>query len=342
MKALVSGATGFVGAAVARKLLAADFEVRALTRPASDRRNLEGLDVEIVHGDLGDRASLSRAVAGCEALFHLAADYRLWVPDPAAMMRANVEGSRDIVRAAAEAGARRIVYTSSVAVLKAATDGTVADEDTPTELADMIGVYKQSKFLAEQEVRRLAVDEGAPVVIVNPSAPVGPGDLRPTPTGSLIVAAARGRMKAYVDTGLNIVHVDDVAAGHLLAWEKGVAGRRYILGGENLPLGEILAIVARFCGHRPPSLCIPRLAAFPVAWLAEQTSRALGLGEPLATVDGVRMARRKMYYSSARAERELGYRARPAEDALRDAVGWFGRNGYLSPPSCVSASLVCT
>jgi dihydroflavonol-4-reductase len=342
MKALVTGATGFVGSAVVRKLLAAGFEVRALVRPGSDRRNLDGLEIELVPGDLGDRASLARAAAGCRALFHLAADYRLWVPDPDTMMRANVEGSRNIVRAAAEAGVSRIVYTSSVAVLKAGTDGSVADEDAPTAFRDMIGAYKQSKFLAEEAVRRLAVEEGAPVVIVNPSTPVGAGDLRPTPTGRLVVEAARGRMKAYVDTGLNIVHVDDVATGHLLACERGVVGERYILGGENMSLGEILAVIARLSGRRPPALCIPRGVAFPIAWLAEHVARALGQGEPLATVDGVRMARHKMYYSSARAARELGYHARPAEDALREAVAWFTENGYVSQPSCVSASLVRT
>jgi len=329
MKALVTGATGFVGAAVARRLLAAGFEVRVLARPGSNRRNLEGLDLEVVEGDLTDRASLARAAQGCGGLFHAAADYRLWVPDPEAMLRANVDGSRDIVRAAAEAGAGRIVYTSSVAVLKAGADGSAADEDTPSTLADMIGCYKRSKFLAEAAVRRLVTDEGAPVVIVNPSTPVGPGDVRPTPTGRMVVQAASGRMPAYVDTGLNIVHVDDVAEGHVLAYQKGAPGERYILGGENLPLAEILARIARLCGRMPPRVRIPHRAVLPVAWLAEQWTRLRGRGEPFATVDGVRMATRKMYFSSGRAERELGYRARPAEEALRDAVAWFRENGYL-------------
>jgi dihydroflavonol-4-reductase len=329
MKALVTGATGFVGAAVARRLLADGWAVRALARPNGDRRNLAGLDVEIAEGDLTDRASLGRAAKGCDALFHVAADYRLWVPDEAAMLRVNVEGSVDVIRAALDAGAQRVVYTSSVAVLKAGTDGSVADEDTPSSLDDMIGIYKRSKFLAEQAVRELAAGEGAAVVIVNPSTPVGPGDVRPTPTGRMIVEAAAGRMPAFVDTGLNIVHVDDVAEGHLLAFHKGAVGERYILGGENLALGDILARIARLCGRKPPTVKIPHGVVLPIAWAAEQWTRLRGAGEPFATVDGVRMARKKMYFSSARAEASLGYHARPADDALADAVAWFRENGYV-------------
>jgi dihydroflavonol-4-reductase len=330
MKALVTGATGFVGAAVARRLQAEGFDLRVLARPGGDRRNLAGLEAEIAEGDLYDRASLARAASGCGALFHVAADYRLWTPDPAAMMRVNVEGSRDVIRAAMEAGAERIVYTSSVAVLKAGTDGTPADESTPTALADMIGDYKRSKFLAEEAVRTLIAEEGAPVVIVNPSTPVGPGDVRPTPTGRMIVEAASGRMPAFVDTGLNIVHVDDVAEGHLLAYRKGRIGERYILGGENLALGDILARIARLCGRKPPTVRIPHDLVLPIAWAAEAWTRLRGRGEPFATVDGIRMARKKMYFASTRAESALGYRARPADAALADAVAWFRENGYLS------------
>jgi dihydroflavonol-4-reductase len=329
MKALVTGATGFVGAAVARRLLADGMAVRVLARAGSDRRNLQGLDVEVAEGDLTDRASLDRAAKGCDALFHVAADYRLWVPDEDAMLRANVQGSVDVIRAALEAGAGRVVYTSSVAVLKAGTDGTPADEDTPSTRDDMIGIYKRSKYLAEEAVRALVAQEGAPVVIVNPSTPIGPGDVRPTPTGRMIVEAAAGRMPAFVDTGLNIVHVDDVAEGHLLAFKKGETGRRYILGGQDMPLGEILACIAHLCGRKPPTVRIPHGAVLPFAWLAERWTRLRGKGEPFATVDGVRMARKKMYFSSARAESELGYRARPAEDAIADAVAWFCENGYL-------------
>ena len=330
MKALVTGATGFVGAAVARRLRAEGFDLRVLARPNGDRRNLAGLEAEIAEGDLCDRASLVRAASGCGALFHVAADYRLWTPDPAAMMRVNVEGSRDVIRAAMEAGAERIVYTSSVAVLKAAADGTPADESTPTVLADMIGDYKRSKFLAEEAVRVLIAEEGAPVVIVNPSTPVGPGDVRPTPTGRMIVEAASGRMPAFVDTGLNIVHVDDVAEGHLLAFRKGRTGERYILGGEDLALGDILARIARLCGRRPPTVRIPHNLVLPIAWAAETWTRLRGRGEPFATVDGIRMARKKMYFASARAESALGYHARPADAALADAVAWFRENGYFS------------
>jgi dihydroflavonol-4-reductase len=324
---LVTGATGFVGSAVARALLAAGGKVRVLARPGGDRRNLAGLDVEIAEGRLEDPASLAAAVAGCETVYHVAADYRLWVPDPAAMFRANVDGTVALMQAALAAGVARVVYTSSVATL-GLVPGGVADEDTPSRAADMIGPYKASKFAAEAAVRELVAARGLPAVIVNPSTPVGPGDIRPTPTGRLIVEAARGRMPGYVDTGLNLVHVDDVARGHLLAAARGEIGRRYILGGENLALSAILAAVAEAVGRRPPRLKVPYAVVLPVACAAEAAAR-ITRREPFITLDGARMSRKKMFFSSARAMRELGYAPRPARAAIADAVAWFEANGYL-------------
>ncbi len=326
MTTLVTGGTGFVGAAVVRALLAAGTPVRALVRPGSDRRNLAGLPVALAEGDLNDPRSLDRAVAGCEALFHVAADYRLWAPRPEEMLRTNVEGTRALMLAAAAAGVARIVYTSSVAVLGLHADGTPADEDTPVTLDAMIGPYKRSKFLAEAEVRRLIAEAGLPAVIVNPSTPIGPRDLRPTPTGRMVRDAAAGRMPAFVDTGLNIVHVDDVAAGHLLAFERGTVGERYILGGEDMTLRAILAEIARTAGRRPPRLGLPHGAVLPVAYAAEAWARLTGR-EPLATVDGIRMARKRMYFRSDKAMRALGYAFRPAAQALADAVAWFRAEG---------------
>lgn len=328
MTVLVTGGTGFVGAAVVRKLLDDGRAVRALARKGSDRRNLDGLDLEVAEGDLTDAESLKRACRGISALFHVAADYRLWVPDPEPMIRANVKGSRDIIRAAAEAGAGRIVYTSSVAVLGIPKDGTPGDESTPVGIDDMIGVYKRSKFLAEEEVRRLVGEEAAPVVIVNPSTPVGPRDIKPTPTGRMIVEAASGKMPAYVDTGLNIVDVDDVAAGHLLAWKLGAIGERYVLGGENLTLGAILAEIARVAGRPAPKVCIPHAVVMPIAYGAEAWARLFG-SEPFATVDGVKMAKKKMFFSCAKARAAFGYTPRPAAQALERAVAWFKANGYV-------------
>jgi dihydroflavonol-4-reductase len=324
---LVTGATGFVGSAVARALLARGRRVRVLARPNSDRRNLAGLAVEIAEGAMEDPCSLARAVAGCRYVYHVAADYRIWVPDPAPMFRANVDGTRDLLTAALEAGAERVVYTSSVATLGLVPGGS-ATEETPSSVDDMIGPYKRSKFAAEEVARGLARERGLPVVIVNPSTPVGPGDIKPTPTGRLIVEAARGQMPAFVDTGLNIVHVDDVAEGHLAAAENGRIGERYILGGENMALAEILAEVAQAVGRRPPRLRVPHSVLFPVAVGAELAARITGR-DPFVTLDGVRMSRKKMYFSSEKASRELGYRSRPAREAIADAVGWFRDNGYL-------------
>ena len=328
-KTLVTGASGFVGAAVVRALLARGETVRVLMRPSSDRQNIAGLDVDIVEADLMEPHTLPAAVAGCSAVYHVAADYRLWTRDPEAMFRANVDGSTAIIRASMKAGVERIVYTSSVAVLGIVPGGE-GDEETPVSYADMIGVYKQSKYRAEEAVKELIENENASVVIVNPSTPVGPRDVKPTPTGRMIVEAASGKMPAFVDTGLNIVHVDDVAAGHLLAFDKGVIGERYVLGGENMALKDILADIAEIAGRKPPAVCLPHNLIIPIAHLAEWWTRLTGGSEPFATVDGVRMAKKKMYFSSAKAERELGYAPRPAKQALQDAVRWFQENGYCS------------
>lgn len=329
MTMLVTGATGFVGAAVARHLLAAGHEVRVLARPNGDRRNIRDLEVEVVEGDLTDPATLDSAVRRCKGLFHVAADYRLWTRDPAAMFRVNVDGTRNILMAAAVAGVERMVYTSSVATLGLPGDGMPGTEDTPVSFRHMIGPYKQSKFMAEEEARRLAREAGVPVVIVNPSTPVGPGDVKPTPTGRMILDAALGRMPAYVKTGLNVVHVDDVAKGHLLAYEKGVVGERYVLGGENMTLRRLLAEIAALVGRRPPWLRLPHGVAMPVAWLAEAWTRLTGGDRPFATVDGVRMARKMMFYRSDKAKAALGYEPRPASAALTDALAWFRENGYM-------------
>jgi dihydroflavonol-4-reductase len=327
---LLTGATGFVGAAVLRCLIAAGHNVRALVRPNSDRRNLSGVDCEIVTGDLAEPASLKPIVRGCETVFHVAADYRIWVPDPEKMKLVNVQGTVDLIRAAAAAGVSRIVYTSSVATLRLRDDGFPADEASHAELSDMIGAYKQSKFLAEREVKRLVNDAGIPVVIVKPTAPFGPRDVKPTPTGRMVVEAASGRMPAYVNTGLNVVHVDDVAAGHLLAYEKGAVGEAYILGGENRTLQWILETVAELTGQRPPLIRLPHWFVTPVAHIWEGVTRLRGHGEPMLTVDSVRMARKLMYFSSEKARRELGYSPRPAVEALRDEIEWFYKHGYVA------------
>jgi dihydroflavonol-4-reductase len=304
-----------------------------LVRPNSDRRNLSGIDCQIVTGDLGEPGSLARAVRGCDAVFHVAADYRLWVPDREKMNRVNIQGTMDLIRAAVAGGTSRIVYTSSVATLRLTDNWAPTDEESQAALSDMIGAYKQSKFLAEREVKRLVADTGAPVVIVNPAAPFGPGDIKPTPTGRMVVEAASGRMPAYVNTGLSVVHVDDVAAGHLLAYEKGIVGEAYILGGENRTLQWILQTVAELTGQRPPRIRLPHWFVMPVAYIWEAIARIRESGEPMLTVDSVRMARKLMYFSSEKARRELGYSPRPAVEALRDEIDWFYRNGYLVPPS---------
>jgi dihydroflavonol-4-reductase len=327
MKALVTGATGFVGAAVARALLREQWQVRVLARRGSDRRNLKGLDVEVSEGDLTDVDSLQRAAQGCDGLFHVAADYRLGARDPAGLYRANVEGTRNVLGAAHRSGVQRIVYTSSVATIGIPADGTPGDEQSANSLENMIGHYKRSKYLAE-EVAREAAQSGISVVIVSPSTPVGPGDVKPTPTGQLVLDAAAGRMPAYVDTGLNIVHVDDVAAGHLLAYERGRRGERYILGGQDMSLREILEVIARLEGRSAPRVRLPYGVVLPIAYLAEGFARLTGRSGRI-TLEGVRMSRKKMFFSSAKAVRELGYRWRPPVQAFEDAIGWFRDNGLL-------------
>jgi dihydroflavonol-4-reductase len=328
MKALVTGATGFVGAAVARALDAAGWQVRVLTRSGSNRSNLQSPAWDVVEGDLADSSSLERALEGCAGLFHVAADYRLGVRDPAQLYRTNVEGTRNILSASRTAGVPRIVYTSSVATIGIPSDGSPGEERTPVSESHMIGHYKRSKFLAE-EVARDAARTGMSVVIVNPSTPVGPGDIKPTPTGQLVLDAASGRMPAYVDTGLNIVHVDDVAAGHLLAFERGRAGERYILGGEDMTLQTILGQIAGLVGRAPPRVRLPYAAVLPIAYLAEGFAKISGRSGRV-TLEGVRMSRKRMFFSSAKAVSELGYRWRPALQAFEDALRWYRERGLLS------------
>lgn len=328
MTTLVTGATGFVGSAVARALLERGHALRLLTRKNSDRRNIAGLDAEVVTGDLTDPASLDAAAAGCRYVVHVAADYRIWVPDPDAMLRANVEGAVAMVRAAGKAGAERIVHCSSVAALGVIGDGTTADEDTPAKEADFIGIYKRSKYLAEKAVLDLASRETLPVVVVNPAAPVGPRDIKPTPTGKMVLDAAAGRVPAYIDTGLNIVHVDDVAMGHVLALEKGRIGERYVLGGDNMLLKDILALVCDVAHRPPPRIRLPEAVVYPAAFVMEKLAGVTGIA-PMMTRDHIKMARKKMFYSSAKAMRELGYSPRPVRQAVEDAVAWFRASGML-------------
>jgi dihydroflavonol-4-reductase len=329
MTTLLTGATGFVGSAVLRRLVAAGHDVRVLARAGADRRHLEGVPCAIVTGDFADPASLGRATRGCAALFHVAADYRLWVRDPSAMERVNVDGSVALMRAAAEAGVRRVTYTSTVATLRPGHDGTPVDETAGADLHEMIGPYKRSKHRAAYAVAEATRATGLEVVTVMPTAPIGPRDAKPTPTGRMVVEAARGRMPAFVDTGLNVAHVDDVADGHLRAHEQGRPGETYILGGENLRLGAILAAIAALVGRRAPRVNLPHWSVLPAAAVAEGLARCRLVREPFVTFDGLRMARHVMFFSSDKARRELGYAPRPAADALADAVAWYRQAGYL-------------
>ena len=323
---LITGATGLVGSALARKLVAEGAAVRALVRSGSPRSQLDGLDLEFVEGDMRDTRSVRAAMVGIRHVFHVAADYRLWARDPNEIYAANVDGTRTIMQEAQRAGVERIVYTSSVATIALRQDGTPADESIGLSVEEGIGAYKRSKIAAERLVEAMVASENLPAVIVNPSTPIGPRDVKPTPTGRIIVEAARGHMPGFVDTGLNLVHVDDVADGHLLAEARGTIGERYILGGDNLALGEILRRIAKIVGRRPPRLRLPIAPLWPLAMVAEGVGRITGR-EPFITLDGLRMARKKMFFSSEKARRALGYAPRPADAALADAVQWFRAQG---------------
>jgi dihydroflavonol-4-reductase len=325
--ALVTGASGFVGSAVARALMARGLHVRVLMRANASRLNVSGLHCEHVIGDMRDEDSMTEALKGARYLFHVAADYRLWARDPGEIERNNFAGARATMGAALRTGVERVVYTSSVAALK--PGATAVDETSRHTLQSVIGAYKRSKLVAEREVERLVRDEKLPAVIVAPSTPIGPRDIKPTPTGRVILEAASGRMPAFVDTGLNLVHVDDVAQGHLLALDKGRIGENYILGGSDVALETMLGDIAFLSGRRAPSLKIPRAPLFPLAWGAELLARVTGK-EPFLTADALRMSRYHMFFSSEKAERELGYTARPYKEGLKDALGWFHENGYLT------------
>jgi dihydroflavonol-4-reductase len=323
---LITGASGFVGSAIAGKARAAGYRVRVLVRTSSPRTNIHA-DDEVAIGDLRDRASVAAALRGIRYVIHAAADYRLWAPSPGDILRSNVDGTRIVMEEGLRAGVERIVYTSSVATIALRDDG-LADESRPLPESEAVGAYKKSKVLAERVVETMVEHARLPAVIVNPSTPIGPGDVKPTPTGRIIVEAACGRMPAYVDTGLNLAHVDDVAAGHLAALDRGRIGERYILGGENVHLGTMLADIAHIVGRRPPRLRLPIAALYPLALGAEMWARLSGR-EPFATRDGLRMARHLMFFSDAKARRELGYTSRPYREGIADAIAWFRQHGYL-------------
>ncbi len=327
MRIFVTGATGFVGHHVALALAGEGAKLRLLVRKSSNLANLEGIDAETHVGDLAEPESLRPALAGCDAVVHVAADYRLWIPDPAAMYRANVDGTRELLRMAREAGVRRFVYTSSVATMHFRTDGLVINEDTPVTLADMVGHYKRSKFLAEQ-VAISAAEAGQQVVILNPTTPIGPNDRKPTPTGRIFVDFLNGKFPAYVDTGLNLVDVKEVARAHVLALTKGEPGKRYILGGENLTLKQILDKMSAITGIPSPRVKIPFAVAATYAFFEEWITGRIRGKEPRATLEEVRMGRKKMFASSARAQQELGFRVVPVYPAMRAAIEWFRANGY--------------
>ena len=327
--AFLTGGTGFVGASLARLLLSKGLKVKALARKGSDRRNLEGLEVEIVEGGLLDKSALEAGVKGCRYVFHVAADYRIWVPNPADMYRANVDGTENVIRSAAKAGAERIVHCSSVAAVKVPDDHTPVDETSEySTLDEVVGDYKKSKYLADVLARRLGKEEKLPVVVVNPAAPIGPRDIKPTPTGRIVVDFMKGRMPSYIDTGMNVVHVDDVAMGHWLAALKGRVGERYILGGENLTLKGVLDLLAAATGRSAPRFKTPYAVAYAFGAVDTAIARMRGV-EPMAPLDAIKMAKHYMWFSSEKAQRELGYSSRPAAAALKDAADWFAANGYI-------------
>lgn len=327
--AFVTGASGFVGSALARALAEKGYLLRAAVRASSRLDNLDGVAAEIVIADMRDRAALTKAMLGARYVFHAAADYRLWASDPSEIVHNNLEGTRALMQAALDAGVERIVYTSSVATLKPHDDGTPADETSRHTEETAIGAYKKSKVVAERLVAKMVAEEGLPAVIVSPSTPIGPRDIKPTPTGRIIVEAARGRIPAFVDTGLNLVHVDDVAAGHLLALQRGGIGENYILGGQDVAFRDMMGEIAELVGRAAPRIGLPRIPLFPLAYAAEAAARLTGK-EPFVTVDALKMAKYRMFFSSAKAERELGYGARPYRQALVDALAWFRMAGYLT------------
>lgn len=327
-KVLITGASGFVGSAVAHALVRAGYAVRGLVRPSSSRCNFAGLDIELVTGDICDRELVGRAMAGVRFLYHVAADYRLWAHDPEQIEHTNREGTRNLMQAALSEGVERVVYTSSVATLAIAANGVPADESCRLPIHAAIGAYKRSKVAAEALVTAMVSEDRLPAIIVHPSTPIGPRDVKPTPTGRIIVEAAAGRMPAYVDTGLNLVHVDDVAAGHLAALKHGRIGERYILGGQNVGFACLLAEIASLSGRQPPRLRLPHSVLYPFALLAEAKAR-LTQCEPFLTRDGLRMSKQRMFFSSAKAQRDLGYCARPYQEGLADALAWFRQHGYL-------------
>ena len=331
--AFLTGGTGFVGASLARLLLKQGLKVKALARKGGDRQNLNGLDVEIVEGALTDKAAIENGVKGCRYVFHVAADYRIWIPNPDDMYKANVEGTETVLRAAAKAGADKIVHCSSVAAVKLPDDKIPVDETSEYGGVDeIIGHYKKSKYLADVLARRLAKDEGLPVITVNPAAPIGPYDIKPTPTGRIVVDFLNGRIPSYIDTGLNLVHVEDVALGHWLAATKGRVGERYILGGDNLTLKQVLDLLADVSGQPGPKFKTPYAVAYAFGAVDTAIARVRGV-EPFAPLDAIKMAKHYMWFSSAKAKDELGYAPRSAKSALKDAVDWYRANGYAKTPA---------
>jgi dihydroflavonol-4-reductase len=326
--AFVTGASGFVGSALARALAANGFSLRLAVRASSRRDNLLGLTADVVTADMRDLVALRQAMQDARYVFHVAADYRLWARDPSEIVRNNLEGTRAVMQAALDAGVERVVYTSSVATLRPHVDGTPADETSRHTEDSAIGAYKKSKLVAERLVERMVAEDGLPAVIVNPSTPIGPRDIKPTPTGRIIVEAALGRIPAFVDTGLNLVHVNDVADGHLLALKRGRIGESYILGGQDVSFRDAIGAVAGLTGRAAPRIGLPRTPLFPLAYAAEAVARLTGK-EPFITVDALKMAKYRMFFTSAKAERDLGYHARPYREALIDALDWFRKAGYL-------------